>query len=76
MIESSVAVSSFWKKSSLSGNGGCVEVRRTDSGVQLRDSKNAAGPVLDFTDREWLAFIGGVRLGEFEIGHPESPSPI
>ena len=60
----------FWKKSSISGDGGCVEVRRTSSGVQVRDSKNPDGAVLHFTDREWTAFLEGVALGEFRIVAP------
>ncbi|WP_084505236.1 DUF397 domain-containing protein [Nocardia harenae] len=31
----------------------------------VRDSKNPAGPVLDFTPSEWTAFVAGVRAGEF-----------
>ena len=60
-------MSGTWKKSSYSNATGCVEVRRTDSGVQVRDSKNRSGPVLDFNDNEWNAFLNGVANGEFVI---------
>jgi hypothetical protein len=57
-----------WVKSSLSfANGNCVEV--TDlpgGGIGVRNSKDASGPVLSFTPGEWLAFLGGVRNGEFD----------
>ncbi|MFC4007785.1 DUF397 domain-containing protein [Nonomuraea purpurea] len=57
-----------WRKSSLSGNGGgnCVEVATNLPGIiAVRDSKNPNGPALVFTPDEWRAFLGGVRLGEF-----------
>jgi len=57
-----------WKKSSKSGgNGGqCVEVRRNHEAIQVRDSKDPHGPVLQFTRHEWEAFIGGAKDGEFD----------
>jgi len=58
-----------WKKSSRSGtNGGnCVEVARVDSNtVALRDSKDPNGPVLRFTQAEWVAFLDGVAQREFD----------
>jgi hypothetical protein len=39
----------------------------TGTHVLVRDSKDQEGPVLRFTPGEWRAFLGGVRLGEFEI---------
>jgi Domain of unknown function (DUF397) len=62
-------ISPEWKKSRRSGpNGGsCVEVRRTDRAIQVRDSKDPSGPVLTFTTREWAAFIGGAKDGEFDL---------
>jgi hypothetical protein len=57
-----------WRKSTRSGsNGQCVEARRIDDTVQVRDSKNQAGPVLSFTLDEWAAFTGGVRDREFDL---------
>lgn len=68
-----------WHKASLSGDtgGNCVEVAVVDApGVGhkaglgslhvLRDSKNPEGPKLFFTQSEWDAFVGGVKLGEFD----------
>lgn len=59
-----------WRKSTRSNNSGaCVEVatnlRDTQDAVLVRDSKVPDGPVLTFTSREWAAFLGGVRDGEF-----------
>jgi hypothetical protein len=55
-------------KSSLSVyNGNCVEVAGLeDAIIRVRDSKNPRGGMLSFTPAEWDAFIGGVRLGEFD----------
>lgn len=57
-----------WRKSSVSGDGGCVEVAYANGVIGVRDTKaNGAGPVLQFTEQEWTAFITGARLGEFEL---------
>ena len=57
-----------WVKSSLSlANGNCVEVASLPGGmIGVRNSRDSAGPVLRFTPREWHAFLGGVRSGEFD----------
>jgi len=57
-----------WFKSSLSyANGNCVEVASLDGGeIGVRNSRDCSGPVLRFTSDEWVAFLGGVRNGEFD----------
>jgi hypothetical protein len=56
-----------WRTSSRSGgNGACVEARQVDGHVEVRDSKDQSGPVLTFSPADWLAFVGGVREGEFD----------
>jgi hypothetical protein len=57
-----------WRKSRRSGATGCVEVAFVEDGVVVRDSKAPDGPVLRFTAREWEAFVGAVRGGEFDGG--------
>jgi hypothetical protein len=54
-----------WRKSSHSGNNGCVEVARVGDLIAVRDSKDPEGGVLLFNAREWRAFVAGVRDGEF-----------
>jgi hypothetical protein len=61
----------MWKKSSHSPLGDeCVEVA---GGVNLeeilvRDTKdNGNGPVLHFSKGEWVAFVDGVKAGEFDL---------
>lgn len=58
----------MWIKSSLSfSNGNCVEVEmQPDGTVKMRNSRDPNGETLHFTGAEWDAFIGGVRLGEFD----------
>jgi hypothetical protein len=59
-----------WHKSTRSGgNGGdCVEVAVNLPGiVAVRDTKDRGGAALIFTRAEWLAFLGGVRDGEFDL---------
>jgi hypothetical protein len=43
-----------------------VEVALGGAEVWVRDSKDAAGPVLRFTAAEWAAFLAGARAGEFD----------
>jgi hypothetical protein len=64
MVDLSVAV---WRKSTLSGKNGCVEVALVAGHLAVRDSKDPQGPVLLFTPAEWAAFVGGVRNGEFDL---------
>ena len=59
--------SAEWRKSTLSGTNGCVEVVIQADGVAIRDAKDRNGPVLRFTRPEWEAFVGGVRAGEFDL---------
>ncbi len=59
-----------WRKSTRSGsNGGdCVEVAELPNGGRaVRDSKDPTGPVLRFTAKEWAAFVGGTKDGEFDL---------
>lgn len=55
-------VKSSWSKNNPKT---CVEVARDVEGVALRDSKDPTGPVLEFNNDEWRAFVNGVRSDEF-----------
>ena len=57
-----------WRTSTLCDLNGCVEVAILGDRVAVRDAKDRAGPVLVFTAAEWDAFVGGVRVGEFDLG--------
>jgi uncharacterized protein DUF397 len=57
-----------WRKSTHSSNdGSCVEYRVDTEVIQIRDSKDQAGPVLTFTPAEWKAFTLGVKDGQFDL---------
>jgi hypothetical protein len=57
-----------YKKSSYSMDTGCVEVRMLNDGmIGVRDSKDVSKPPHIFTQREWHAFVAGVRAGEFDL---------
>lgn len=55
------------RTSSLSGtNGECVNVRFTDGGVEVGDTKHPEAAPMRYTRNEWVAFVLGVQAGEFE----------
>jgi hypothetical protein len=56
-----------WRKSTRSGAAGhCVEIASAAAAVFVRDSKDIAGPVLEFGTRHWADFLAGVRDGVFD----------
>ncbi|MFJ9862207.1 DUF397 domain-containing protein [Streptomyces albogriseolus] len=57
---STVASGLAWFKSSYSGTEGgeCLEVAAATTGVHIRDSKTAAGPVLTVSHDAWAGFVG------------------
>jgi hypothetical protein len=57
-----------WVKTSFSyASANCVEIAvLSDAIIGVRDSKDASGPVLQFSGAEWQAFLGGVKNGEFD----------
>lgn len=59
----------IWRTSSHSGgNGNCVQVATNLPGIiAVRDSKNAAGPELNFSPASWATFTATVRTGDFNI---------
>ncbi|MCX4747830.1 DUF397 domain-containing protein [Kitasatospora sp. NBC_01287] len=56
---------SLWRKSSYSNpEDACVEVVDRLPTVPVRDSKDPAGPALDFPAPAWSAFVAALRTGE------------
>ncbi|WP_406298963.1 DUF397 domain-containing protein [Embleya sp. NBC_00888] len=50
-----------WRRSTYSGaTSNCVETAPVESAVLVRDSKVAAGPVLELEAGAWQTFIGGI----------------
>lgn len=62
-----------WRKSRYCETSACVEIARCDDGtIFLRDGKDPDGPVLRFTERQWLVFLSCLRSGEFNVGRPNA----
>ncbi|MCW6008245.1 DUF397 domain-containing protein [Micromonospora sp. CPCC 205371] len=59
---------SSWIMSSRStGNGGsCVEARRHEGHVEVRNSKAPEAGTVRFTTEEWDSFLYGAKRGEFD----------
>jgi hypothetical protein len=62
-----------WRISSKSGGSeaSCVEAGPYLDGsgrVAVRNSNDRHGPVVTYTQAEWIAFLAGVRQGEFDFG--------
>ncbi|MGW2214067.1 DUF397 domain-containing protein [Nonomuraea sp. NPDC001684] len=57
-----------WVKSAYSSGGGgqCVQLQPAGGGVVVRDSKVPDGQVLWFSRSEWVAFLAGVKDGQFD----------
>jgi hypothetical protein len=57
-----------WVKANRSAEqGACVEQRRCDGVVEVRDTKDhGVGPVLRFTPAEFAAWLDGAKKGEFD----------
>jgi hypothetical protein len=55
-----------WIKATLSGDGGdCVEMRRHDATVDVRDSKHPHDEMLTVTPGQFSAWVQAARRGEF-----------
>jgi hypothetical protein len=65
--DSTNETTSPWTKARASASAGqCVEMRRRDGAVDVRDSKDPGGPALHFTKAEFAAWLDGAKKGEFD----------
>lgn len=55
-----------YKKSSFSGNGGCVEVDIGET-VKLRDTKDHEGPEQEFPREDWQKFLDAAYYGVYDL---------
>jgi hypothetical protein len=66
--ESELRLDGVFRKSSYSSSSGCVSIAKfADGSVKVQDTKDATHTTLEYTKKEWLAFLEGVRHGEFDI---------
>jgi hypothetical protein len=65
-----------WVKSGRCESSSCVEAAPVTGGVLVRNSTDPNGPMLSFTAEEWIAFVGGVRDGDFDFGLNVTPPSI
>ena len=65
-------VSAAWRKSKASNpSGSCVEVAELPGGaIAVRNSRHPSGPALIYTQAEIMAFLSGVKNGEFDDLYP------
>ena len=56
-----------WIKASASATDGqCVEMRRNGPAVEVRDSKNPTGPVLQYTPNQFTAWVETAKDGDLD----------
>ncbi|GAB7043270.1 MULTISPECIES: DUF397 domain-containing protein [Catenuloplanes] len=68
---SATGVPLSWFRSSRSGStANCVEVAKADGPVLVRDSKDRAGPVLEFAPQAWAAFVDGLTPRPANLRRP------
>ncbi|MGH3396264.1 MAG: DUF397 domain-containing protein [Streptosporangiaceae bacterium] len=55
-----------WRIARLCNAGSCVRVAASGDTILIGDSKSPDGPVLAYTQSEWLTFVEGVKQGDFD----------
>jgi hypothetical protein len=50
-------VEARWQRSSHSSDLNCVETRSADVAIQIRDSKDVTGPILQVSPAGWQSFV-------------------
>lgn len=56
-----------WITAAASAQGGnCIQMRRHSHGIEVRDSKDPDGPVLQFAVAEFAAWVDGAGKAEFD----------
>lgn len=55
-----------WNLARACEAGNCVRVATNGDEFFIGDSKTPEGPVLAYSRDEWITFINGVKLGDFD----------
>jgi hypothetical protein len=67
MSDMTTGTTSWVKAAASSAQGSCVEMRRHDGVVEVRDTKaHGNGPTLRFTSAEFAAWLDAARKGKFD----------
>lgn len=55
-----------WRVARHCDGGSCIRVAPHKGMIVIGDTKNPDGPVLSYSHDEWLAFVKGIRQGDFD----------
>lgn len=55
-----------WRVARDCDAGSCVRVAPSADMIVIGDTKNPNGPVLAYSRAEWVAFVTGIRAGDFD----------
>jgi hypothetical protein len=55
-----------WRVARDCDGGSCIRVAPHEGMIVIGDTKNPDGPVLFYSHDEWLAFVKGIRQGDFD----------
>ena len=55
-----------WRVARDCDAGNCVRVAPRADMIVIGDTKNPDGPVLSYSRAEWVAFVDGIRAGDFD----------
>jgi hypothetical protein len=62
-----------WRRSTFCEAGACVEVSFAEEAVLVRDSKDTAGPSLEFSFPAWRTFLNRAKSGTFDCAAYDRP---
>lgn len=55
-----------WRVARNCNGGNCIRVAPRADMIVIGDSKNPDGPMLSYSRSEWVAFVEGIRQGDFD----------
>ncbi len=55
-----------WRVSRTCDTGACIKVARRGDFVIIGNTNKPEGPFSEFTVDEWLQFLAGAKLGDFD----------
>jgi hypothetical protein len=55
-----------WRVSRDCDGGSCIRVALHKGIIVIGDTKNPEGSVLSYTHYEWVAFLKGIKQGDFD----------